>query len=113
MWSGAVLWQRPLPANPGPWQVDRYGNMLVVWPRSAAGVPFLAPTEMPLLTPVALAFGRRGIGSLPILLVEPADGRVQQRIDVPHDGGPAIVWAQGSNLYATAGAQVTAYRTSR
>ena len=110
MWSGAVLWQRPLPANPGPWQVDRHGGALVVWPRSAAGVPFLAPTEMPLLTPVALAFGRRGIGSVPILLVEPTDGRVRRRIDVPHDGGPAIVWAQGSYLYATAGAQVTAYR---
>ena len=113
MWNGAVLWQRPLPANPGPWQVDRYGNTLVVWPRSAAGVPFLAPTEMPLLTPVALAFGRRGIGSLPIVLIEPIDGRVRQRIDVPHDGGPSIVWAQGPYLYATAGARVTAFRTIR
>jgi outer membrane protein assembly factor BamB len=111
MWSGAVLWQRPLPANPGPWQVDRCGDMLVVWPRSMAGVPFLAPTEMPLLTPVALAFGRRGIGSLPIVLIEPISGQVRQRIDVPHGGGPAIVWAQGSYLYATAGAQVSAYRT--
>ena len=113
MWSGAVLWQRPLPVHPGPWQVDRYGDTLVVWPRTAAGVPFLAPTEMPLLVPVALAFGRRGIGSLPILLVEPTTGQVRQRFDVPHDGGPAIVWAQGSYLYATAGAKVTAFRTGR
>ena len=111
MWSGVLFWQRPLPANPGPWQVDKQGDMLVVWPRSAAGVPFLAPTEMPLLTPVALAFGRRGIGSLPILLIEPTVGQILQRIDVPHGGGPAIVWAQGSYLYATAGGQVTAYRS--
>ena len=113
MWSGLVLWQRPLPANPGPWQVDRYGDLLVVWPRSAAGVPFLPPTEMPLLAPIALAFGRRGIGPLPVLLVQSADGRVRQRIEVLHDGGPAIVWSQGSYLYVTAGAQVNAYRTSR
>ena len=108
-----MLWKMPLPANPGPWQVDRHGDTLVVWPRSASGIPFPATSQTPLLTPFAFEFGRRGIGSVPILLVEPATGKVRQRIDVPHDGGPAIVWAQGSYLFVTAGAQVTAYRTIR
>jgi hypothetical protein len=111
MIDGRVQWKQPLAANPGPWQIDRYGDTLVVWPRSASGIPILPMPDTALLAPVALAWGRRGIGSLPITLLDARDGRVRQRIDVPHDGGPVFVWAQGPMLFATAGGKVWAYRS--
>jgi outer membrane protein assembly factor BamB len=111
MIDGLTLWKKPLPPIPGPWQVDRYGDTLVVWPRTASGIPILPMPDTALLAPVALAWGRRGIGSAPVMLIDSRDGRIRQQIEVPHDGGPVFVWAKGPLLFATAGGKVWAYRS--
>jgi hypothetical protein len=82
---------------------------LLVWPQSHAGLPALPGSLDPFAAAVTLAFGRRGIGSVPILLVDARSAAVKDRLDVPHDGGPVFANVQGTRLVVSAGGKVRAW----
>jgi hypothetical protein len=107
--TGSLLWKCALPAGSGPWKVERLAGRLLVWPQSHAGLPALPGLLDPFTATVTLAFGRRGIGSVPILFVDTQSGGVKDRLDVPHDGGPVFVNVQGTRLMASAGGKVRAW----
>jgi hypothetical protein len=69
-------------------------------------LPALPGTIDPFAATITLAFGRRGIGAVPILLVAVHDGAMKARLDVPHDGGPVFANVQGTRLVVSAGGMV-------
>jgi outer membrane protein assembly factor BamB len=107
--TGKRSWKRALPSASGRWKVERFGGELIAWPQAHAGLPALAGPVHPVAAALTLAFGRRGIGSTPVLLIAAKDGAVKQRLDVPHDAGPVFVNIQGTRLVVSAGAAVRAW----
>lgn len=108
--TGKTLWRLKLPAASGAWKAEQAGGGLLVWAQSTAGLPALAGPVHPLAATLTVAAGRRGIGAVPILFVDPSDGSTKQRLDVPHDGGPAFVNRQGTTFVVTAGGLVRAWQ---
>lgn len=111
--TGKRVWATPLPPASGRWRLEHVGDRLLVWSQSTAGIPNIVGPGHPIAAALSLQAGRRGIGSAPIVLIDPADGRVVQRIDVPHDGGPVFAVRHGSRLIVTASNQVRGYEIEK
>jgi outer membrane protein assembly factor BamB len=107
--NGAILWRRTLPTSSGEWKVERLGGDLIAWPQSHAGLPALSGPVHPIAAALTLSFGRRGIGAVPILLVDAKDGGIRQRLDVPYDRGPVFVHVNETRLIVSAGGAVRAW----
>lgn len=106
---GELLWTQAVPSVPAPWRVRRWGDALLAWPESAAGLPALPDAGVPLAAPLTVAWGRRGLGVLPVLLYDADSGRLRQRLQLPHDRGPVLVHTQGPRLAVSMGGMVTVY----
>lgn len=107
--DGSLAWKCPLPARPEEWALERFQGDLIAYPRTFAGLPlFSGPTD-PFTAAATLGLGRRGLGFVPILLIDRDSGKVRSRIDVPHDRGPFFVNVQGPRLIVSAGGVVQAW----
>jgi outer membrane protein assembly factor BamB len=107
--NGSLLWRFRLPKTSGTWHVEAWGGKLLVWPQSTSGIPAVLGPGDPRTAALALLTGRRGIGGVPVLLVDPKTGTQLDRVEVPHASGPVFVNRQVNQILVTADGKTRAF----
>jgi hypothetical protein len=77
--DGKLLWNNPLGVTAPRWRLARTANCLVAWPLEmdlGLGWGWLAAGDLPVAAPLKARLGQ----PFPVLLIDPGDGKVVQRL---------------------------------
>jgi outer membrane protein assembly factor BamB len=111
--NGALLWKKSLPGAFPAWQFIRAGEVLLAHPQEEIQVPWLLSVVNPFTLPALYHRFARFDSERAILIIDPRDGQLLQRLPLPEAvGGPISVEA-GENLLAVkAGGKLIIFRSS-
>lgn len=100
--DGRPLWTRALPGPPASWQVTRARGHVVVYPLAWASTPPLPRGALPKTSRPQ---------DFPILLCDPKDGQLVQRLNFPCDGSAGQVQFLTKGLVALSGGEAWGLNT--
>ncbi len=88
--DGTRRWRTTLPADFSRWRLERFGAVLLACPDPDVRVPFLSNMVWDVFAGAILQRWRAPASETPILLLNPADGSVVQRLVVPGSGAVRV-----------------------